>query len=110
MLCFERMISERGNIAATYTAEGNSEAQVIAIRQIRKRHFNIRSRERSRDIKAEGEAQYMEIMADAYKDEMRADFYSFFTRSLDAVRKCQLQGGNKTIILDKSSPITQIFY
>ena len=106
---FERMISERGNIAATYTAEGNSEAQVIRNTTDKETALLISEAEKEAEIlKAEGEAQYMEIMADAYKDEMRADFYSF-TRSLDAVRNA-ITGGNKTIILDKSSPITQIFY
>ena len=106
---FERMISERGNIAATYTAEGNSEAQVIRNTTDKETALLISEAEKEAEIlKAEGEAQYMEIMADAYNDEMRADFYSF-TRSLDAVRNA-ITGGNKTIILDKSSPITQIFY
>ena len=106
---FERMISERGNIAATYTAEGNSEAQVIRNTTDKETALLISEADKEAEIlKAEGEAQYMEIMADAYKDEMRADFYSF-TRSLDAVRNA-ITGGNKTIILDKSSPITQIFY
>ena len=106
---FERMISERGNIAATYTAEGNSEAQVIRNTTDKETALLISEAEKEAEIlKAEGEAQYMEIMADAYRDEMRADFYSF-TRSLDALRNA-ITGGNKTIILDKSSPITQIFY
>ena len=57
---------------------------------------------------AEGEAEYMRIMSEAYNDEAKADFYSF-TRSLDAVKN-SINGGNKTIILDKDSPLVQIFY
>ncbi|MCM1184719.1 MAG: protease modulator HflC [Roseburia sp.] len=106
---FERMISERENIAATYTAEGNSEAQVIRNTTDKEIALLISEAEKNAEIlKAEGEAAYMEIMAAAYNDESRADFYSF-TRSLDALKN-SIAGGNKTIILDKDSPITQIFY
>lgn len=106
---FERMISERENIAATYTAEGNSEAQMIRNTTDKEIALLISEAEKKAEIlKAEGEAQYMEIMSAAYNDELRADFYSF-TRSLDAL-KISVSGGDKTIILDKSSPITQIFY
>ena len=57
---------------------------------------------------AEGEAEYMRIMSEAYNDTSKADFYSF-TRSLDAVKNA-IRGGDKTIILDKDSPLVQIFY
>ena len=59
-------------------------------------------------IKAEGEAQYMQILSEAYNDESKADFYNF-VRSLDAA-KAALTDGDNTLILDKSSPIAQIFY
>lgn len=106
---FQRMISERENIAATYTAEGNSEAQVIRNTTDKEAALLISEAEKQAEIlKAEGEAEYMKIMADAYNDTAKADFYSF-TRSLDALKN-SIQGGNKTIILDKDSPLTQIFY
>ena len=106
---FERMISERENIAATYTAEGNSEAQVIRNTTDKEIALMVSEAEKQAEIlKAEGEAAYMEIMSAAYNDESRADFYSF-TRSLDALKN-SVVGGNKTIILDKDSPITRIFY
>lgn len=106
---FERMISERGNIAATYIAEGNSEAQVIRNTTDKETALMISEAEKEAEIlKAEGEAEYMKEIAKAYDSDMKADFYSF-TRSLDALRN-SIKGGNKTIILDKDSPITQIFY
>lgn len=106
---FQRMISERENIAATYTAEGNSEAQVIRNTTDKEAALLISEAEKQAEIlKAEGEAEYMKIMADAYNDPAKAGFYSF-TRSLDALKN-SIQGGNKTIILDKDSPLTQIFY
>ncbi len=106
---FERMISERENIAATYTAEGNSEAQVIRNSTDKETALLISEAQKEAEIlRAEGEAEYMEIMASAYNDESRADFYSYI-RSLDAIKNA-VKGGDKTIILDKDSPIAQIFY
>ena len=106
---FERMISERENIAATYTAEGNSDAQKIKNTTDKETTVMISEAEMNAEIlKAEGEAEYMREIANAYDGEQKADFYRF-TRSLDAV-KSSIRGGNKTIILDKDSPITQIFY
>lgn len=106
---FERMISERENIAATYTAEGNAEAQVIRNATDKEAALLISEAEKQAEIlKAEGEAEYMRIMSEAYNDESKAEFYSF-TRSLDALKN-SITGDNKTIILDKDSPITQIFY
>lgn len=106
---FERMISERENIAATYTAEGNSDAQKIRNTTDKETALMISEADKSAEIlKAEGEAEYMREIATAYDGDMKADFYSF-TRSLDALKN-SVKGGNKTIILDKDSPITQIFY
>lgn len=49
----------------------------------------------------------MKILAQAYGEEERSEFYSF-VRSLDAL-KASMKGGNKTIILSSDSPIAQIF-
>ena len=106
---YERMISERGNIAATYTAEGAAEAQKI--RNTTDKEVSIllsEAQKQAEVLKAEGEAEYMRILSDAYKDESRTDFYSF-VRSLDALKE-SIKGDNKTVILDKNSPIAQIFY
>lgn len=106
---FERMISERQNIAATYTAEGSAEAQVIRNTTDKEAALLISEANKQAEIlKAEGEAEYMRIMSEAYNDEAKADFYSF-TRSLDALKN-SIKGGDKTIILDKDSPLVQIFY
>lgn len=106
---FERMISERENIAATYTAEGKADAQKIRNTTDKETALMISEAEKAAEIlKAEGEAEYMKEIAAAYDGDMKADFYSF-TRSLDALKNA-ITGGNKTIILDKDSPITQIFY
>lgn len=105
---YERMISERGNIAATYTAEGEAEAQKI--RNTTDKEITILLSEANKQaeiLKSEGEAEYMRILAEAYADENRTDFYAF-VRSLDAA-KVSLKGENKTLILSEDSPITQIF-
>lgn len=106
---FERMISERENIAATYKAEGNAEAQMIKNTTDKEAALLISEAEKNAEIlKAEGEAEYMKIMSEAYNEVDRADFYSFI-RSLDALKN-SIKGGDKTIILDKDSPLVRIFY
>ena len=106
---YERMISERDNIAATYTAQGSSEAQKI--RNTTDMEITVLLSEAEKDAEiliAEGEAEYMKILSEAYNDESKQDFYSF-VRSLDAL-KISMQGNNKTVILSPDSPIAQIFY
>ena len=60
------------------------------------------------EIIAEGEAEYMRILSDAYNNPDKADFYSF-VRQLDAM-KATLANGDDTIVLDKDSPIAELFY
>ena len=106
---YERMISERDNIAATFTAEGNSEAQKIRNTTDKEVTVMLSEAEKSAEILiSEGEAEYMRILSEAYNDPARQEFYSF-VRSLDAL-KASMQGGNKTVILSPDSPIAQIFY
>ncbi len=106
---YERMISERANIAATYTAEGNSEAQIIRNSTDKEVTVMLSEAEKEAEILvAEGEAEYMKILADAYNDPSKTEFYSF-VRSLDAL-KASLKGDNKTVFLTPDSPIAQIFY
>ncbi len=106
---YERMISERDNIAATYTAEGSSEAQIIKNTTDKEVTVMISEAEKNAEILiAEGEAEYMRILSEAYADESKQDFYTF-VRSLDAL-KASMQGGDKTVILSPDSPIAQIFY
>lgn len=106
---YERMISERDNMAATYTAQGQAEAQVIRNSTDKEVELLLSDAEKNSEIiRAEGEAEYMKILAEAYSDDDRKEFYSF-VRSLDAL-KASITGENKTIILDENSPITQIFY
>ena len=54
-------------------------------------------------IKAEGEAEYMRSLAEAYNTPEKQDFYNF-TRALDAM-KVSLSGDEVTIIIGKDSAI-----
>lgn len=106
---YDRMISERNNIAATYTAEGNSQAQMIQNTTNKEVSVLLSDAEKNAEILvAEGEAEYMRILSEAYADESRTDFYSY-VRSLDAL-KTSMTGSNKTVILTEDSPVAQIFY
>lgn len=106
---YERMISERNNIAATYKAEGEEEAKEISNNT--KAEITIMQSEadaQAEEIVAKGEAEYMRILSDAYNNEEKADFY-LFLRSLDAA-EATMKGDNKTLIIDETSPLADIFY
>lgn len=106
---YERMISERENIATTYTAEGESEAKQI--RNTTNNEINVmlsNANLEAQKLIAEGEAEYMRILETAYSDKERSEFYSF-SRALDAAQ-VSFVGSNKTLILSSDSPLAQIFY
>ena len=106
---YTRMISERENIAAQYNAEGLAQAQIIMNTTDREVAITLSNAEaEAARITAEGEAEYMRILSDAYSDESKADFYSF-VRALDAL-KASMTGEEDTIILSEDSPIAGIFY
>lgn len=106
---YERMISERNNIAATFKAEGEEQAQQI-LNDTNAEIIVMKSQAQAEAEKiiAAGEASYMQILSGFYNDEAKADFY-LYLRSLDAA-KIMLSGGNNTLIIDESSPIASIFY
>ena len=106
---YERMISERNNIAATYQAEGAEEAKQISNNtQAEIIVMQSEADAQAAEIIAKGEAEYMRILSEAYNDPDKAEFY-IFLRSLDAA-KITMSGDNKTLIIDETSPIAQIFY
>ena len=106
---YNRMISERNNIAASYTAQGEQKAQEIKNDTNEQVTVLLAQAQKQADTTiAEGEAEYMKILSNAYNDESKADFYGF-VRQLDAV-KATLKDGENTIVLDKESPIAEIFY
>lgn len=105
---YTRMISERENIAAQYTAEGASQAKMIENTTDKEVAIMISDAQaKAEAIIAEGEAEYMRILSEAYSDPEKTDFYSY-VRALDAL-KASMTGDNKTVILSDDSPIAQIF-
>ena len=106
---YNRMISERNNIAASYTAQGEQQAQEIKNDTNEKVTVLLAQAEKqAATLVAEGEAEYMRILSEAYNDESKADFQGL-VRQLDAV-KVTLKNGDNTIVLDKDSPIAELFY
>ncbi|MCI6042403.1 protease modulator HflC [bacterium] len=106
---YNRMISERNNIAASYTAQGEQKAQEIKNDTNEQVTVLLAQAQKQADTTiAEGEAEYMKILSSAYNDESKADFYGF-VRQLDAV-KATLKDGENMIVLDKDSPIAEVFY
>lgn len=108
---YQRMISERGNVAASYEAQGKSEAQMIINTTDKEvAVMKAEAEAKAEQIIASGEAEYMRILSDAYNDENKSQFYSF-VRSLDAAKESlSKSNGDNTLILDSDSPLAQIFY
>lgn len=106
---YQRMISERNNIAAQYTAEGESEAQMIRSETDKEVEIMVsEAKSQAEILVAEGEAEYMRVLSDAYADPDKAEFYNF-VRSLDAA-KASLTNGSNVLFLGPDSPLAQIFY
>lgn len=106
---YQRMISERNNIAASYTAEGESNAQRIRSQTDKEVQIMLsEASAKAKMLEAEGEAEYMRILSDAYADPARAEFYNF-VRSLDAARG-SLTGSRNVLFLNRTSPLAEIFY
>lgn len=104
---YQRMISERNNIAAQYTADGEYESSLIKNETDKSVKETIAKAEAEAEkIKADGEASYMKILSEAYNDVTKAEFYNY-VRSLDAI-KTSLTGGDKTIILNGESELARI--
>lgn len=105
---YERMISERSQIAATYIAEGEADAKVIRNTTDKDVTISISDAQaKAAAIEAEGEAEYMRILAEAYGDESRQEFYSF-VRAIEALEE-SFKGENKTIVLPSDSPVAKLF-
>ena len=101
---YNRMITERKNIAAAYKAQGESEAQKIRNTTDRETAVMLSEAEATASrLEAEGEAEYMRILSDAYNDPDKAEYY-LFVRQLDAAKK-SLENGNTTLFLDSDSPL-----
>ena len=104
---YTRMISERRQMAEKYTADGKYEASII-INDVNKQVNIIVSNAQAKaaQLEAEGEAAYMQMLAEAYDSPEKQEFYRFIL-ALDAL-KASLTGDNKTVILDAESDLAKI--
>ena len=104
---YSRMISERNQMAEKYTADGNYEASIIRNDVDKQVNIIVSNAEaEAAKLEAEGEAEYMRMLAEAYNSQDKKDFYEF-TLALDALKQ-SLAGEEKTIILDEDSALAQI--
>ena len=104
---YGRMISERNQMAEKYTADGNYEASIIRNDVDKQVNILISDAEaEAAKLEAEGEQEYMRLLAEAYDTADKKDFYSFIL-ALDAL-KASLNGDEKTVILDANSELAKI--
>ena len=104
---YSRMISERKQMAEKYTADGNYEASIIRNDVDKQVSIIVSNAEaEAAKLEAEGEAEYMRMLAAAYDSEDKQEFYEF-TLALDALKQ-SLTGNEKTVILDGDSELAQI--
>ena len=104
---YNRMISERNQMAEKYTADGDYEASIIRNNVDKKVNIMVSDAQaEAAKLEAEGEAEYMRMLAQAYDTQDKKDFYEF-TLALDALKK-SLTGSEKTVILDADSDLAQI--
>ena len=104
---YSRMISERNQMAEKYTADGNYEASIIRNDVDKQVNIIVSNAEaEAAKLEAEGEAEYMRMLAEAYNTDDKKDFYTFML-ALDALEQ-SLDGSEKTIILDEDSELAQI--
>ncbi len=108
---YERMISDRKQIAAAYIAEGDLEASKIKNDTDKEAAITVsEAKAKAETLKGEAEAKYMQILAGAYSSSERQDFYSFY-RSLETAKTLVKDdgNGNMTLILPKDSELAKIF-
>ncbi len=103
---YNRMVSERTQMAESYRADGNLEASKVVNETDKEVGILLSKAEATaEELKGQGEGEYMKIIADAYSTEDRASYYEFI-RSLEAL-KVTMQG-EKTIFLPADSYIVKV--
>ena len=104
---YNRMISERNQMAEKYTADGNYDASIIRNNVDKQVDIIVSNAEaEAAKLVAEGEAEYMRLLAAAYDTQEKKDFYEF-KLALEALA-ASLNGDEKTVILDANSELAQI--
>lgn len=103
---YNRMISERNQIAELYRSQGETAAALIT--NAADKDYNTRisdARLKAEQTKAEGEAEYMRILAETYNTPEKAEFYAFI-RALEAMQTSLT--GEKVLIIGADSEIARI--
>ncbi|MBO5867680.1 MAG: protease modulator HflC [Oscillospiraceae bacterium] len=104
---YARMISERNQMGEKYKADGDYEAALIRNEVDKQVNIILSNAEaEAAKLEAEGEAEYMRMLAEAYNSKDKQDFYEFIL-ALDALKK-SLTGEEKTIILDADSELAKL--
>ncbi len=103
---YNRMVSERTQMAETYRADGNLEASKVVNETDKEVGILLsKAKAKAEELKGQGEGEYMKIIADAYSTEDRASYYEFI-RSLEALKVTMK--GEKTIFLPADSYIVKV--
>ena len=104
---YARMISQRNQMSEKFAADGNLEASIIRNEVDKQVNITISNAEaQAAQLEAEGEAEYMRLLAEAYNTKDKKEFYEFML-ALDAL-KASLTGEEKTVVLDSNSQLAQI--
>lgn len=104
---YQRMISERNVISAEYTAKGQEEAKKITNEVDSKVRIMLSDAEtQAATLKAEGEAEYYRILADAYNSSTEAREFYLYIIGLNSVKDSLANGG--TIVIDESMPLYDV--
>ncbi len=104
---FARMISDRNQISEKFTADGKYEASVKRNDVDKQVGIIVSNAEaEAAKIKAEGEQEYMRMLAKAYDTPEKREFYEFMLK-IDAL-KASLSGAEKTIILSRDSVLAKL--
>ncbi len=104
---YSRMISDRNQIAEKYIADGEYEASIIRNNVDKQVNIIVSNAEaEAARLEAEGESEYMRMLAEAYNTDGKKDFYEFMA-GLDALRS-SLADGEKTVIIGKDSALGKL--
>lgn len=104
---YQRMISDRNQIAEKYRAEGDSEATIMKNEVDKQVNIIVSdAKAKAEETVAEGESEYMRLLAEAFNTKEKEEFY-IFMRSLETL-EASLKGDKKTVILGSDSELAKI--
>lgn len=104
---YARMISERNQIAEKYAADGEYEASIIRNNVDKQVNIIVSNAEaKAAKIVAEGEQEYMRMLAEAFDTEEKKSFYEYVL-ALEAL-KASLDGSDKTVVLGRDSLLAKL--